>query len=63
MSSAMFADVGMVVRGRCGGWEDAYFKGQIGMEYGWWMICACLVGFYACAIPTRCVCVCVCVCV
>ena len=27
----MFADVGM----RCGGWEDAYFKGQVGVEYEW----------------------------
>ena len=35
--------------GRCGGWDDA---GQVGVEYGWWMICVCLVGFYACAIPT-----------
>ena len=40
------------VLGRCGGWEDAYFKGQVCVEYGWWMICACLVSFYACAIPT-----------
>ena len=21
--------------GRCDGWEDAYFKGQVGVEYGW----------------------------
>ena len=47
----MFADVGMTVGGRCGGWEDAYFKGQVGVEYGWLIICACLVTFYACAIP------------
>ena len=45
----MFADVGMVDRevwwmGGCLGW--------VGVEYGWWMICACLVSFYACAIPT-----------
>ena len=33
-------------------WEDAYFKGQVGVEYGWWMVYACLVSFYACAIPT-----------
>ena len=32
----MFAAVGM----------DVYFKGQVGVEYGW---CACLVSFYACA--------------
>ena len=40
---------------RMQGWwlgKDAYFKGQVGMEYGWWMICACLVSFYAGAIPT-----------
>ena len=48
----MFADVGMVVRdvwwmGGC----LLSFKGQVGVEYGWWMIRACLVSFYACAIP------------
>ena len=26
--------------------------GQVGVKYGWWMICACLVGFCAYAIPT-----------
>ena len=34
------------------GSEDAYFKGQVGVEYRWSTICACLVGFYACAIPS-----------
>ena len=42
----MFADIGMA----CGGFEDASFKEQVGVEYEWWRICACLVGFYA--IPT-----------
>ena len=26
--------------GRCGGWEDAYFKGQVG---GVWMVCTLVV--------------------
>ena len=29
----MFADVGMAV-GRYGEWEDAHFKGQVGVEHG-----------------------------
>ena len=32
MCERMFVDVGMA---RCGGWEDAYFKQQVGVEYGW----------------------------
>ena len=41
----MFADVGM----RCGGWEDAYFKGQVGVECGVWMVNdLCLFGWFLC---------------
>ena len=31
---------------RYAGWEDACFKGVGCVEYGWWMIYACLVSFY-----------------
>ena len=39
---------------------DAYFKGQItiGVEYGWLMICTCLVSYYACAITPQSKCRC-----
>ena len=34
----------------CGCRDEVWWmEGQVGVEYGWW---TCLVGFYACAIPT-----------